>query len=201
MNSQQPSIRQQIPLTICENTSVLTTTFNNLSDGKEHIALVFKRGSSQAQAPLVRVHSSCVTGDIFHSQRCDCGDQLRDSINRLDQEGGVLIYLFQEGRGIGLNAKIDAYALQIKEGLDTYQANLALGHGEDERDYKPAAEILAALAINRIHLITNNPDKAEQLQKYGIEIVSLLPTTPRMHEENHDYLKAKQSRGHTLILE
>lgn len=201
MTGQKPEIRTQVPITLDGNVRVLTTTFNNLSDGKEHIALVFDRGNDPAGASLVRVHSSCVTGDIFGSQRCDCGDQLKDSIARLDKEGGVLVYLFQEGRGIGLKAKLDAYALQIEQGLDTFEANRALGHGDDERDYKSAAEILDALGVKSIALITNNPDKAVQLQSHGIEIVSLHPTRARVSDENRAYLVAKKSRGHTLNLE
>ena len=119
-----------------------------------------------ARLPLVRLHSECLTGDVFGSQRCDCGPQLREAIERITERGGYVLYLRQEGRGIGLYAKLDAYALQ-DAGLDTYQANLALGHAEDERDYTPAAQMLLALGASRVALLTNNPDKVEQLRDLG----------------------------------
>ena len=114
-------------------------------------------------APLVRPHSECLTGDVFGSQRCDCGPQLREAVERIADSGGFLLYLRQEGRGIGLYAKLDAYALQ-DTGLDTYEANLALGHGEDERSYLVAAQMLHALGVSRVALLSNNPDKARQLR-------------------------------------
>ena len=109
--------------------------------------------------PLVRPHSECLTGDVFGSQRCDCGPQLREAVERIAEAGGYLLYLRQEGRGIGLYAKLDAYALQ-DTGLDTYEANVALGHGEDERSYLVAAQMLHALGVSRVALLSNNPDKA-----------------------------------------
>ncbi len=128
-------------------------TFRGLSDGKEHLAIglgdweaAITRAAQGGQAPLVRPHSECLTGDVFGSERCDCGPQLREAVERIAQTGGFLLYLRQEGRGIGLYAKLDAYALQ-DVGLDTYEANTALGHGEDERDYAAAAQMLAALEV------------------------------------------------------
>ena len=144
-------------------------TFDGLVDGKEHLALglgdwqrSLARAAVGGRAPLVRPHSECLTGDVFGSQRCDCGPQLREAVERITDAGGLLLYLRQEGRGIGLYAKLDAYALQ-DAGLDTYEANVALGHGEDERDYTAAAQMLLALGADRIRLLSNNPDKAEQL--------------------------------------
>ena len=117
----------------------------------------------------MRLHSECLTGDVFGSQRCDCGPQLREAVERIATAGGFLLYLRQEGRGIGLYAKLDAYALQ-DDGLDTYDANLALGFGADERDYTVAAQMLLALGVRRVALLTNNPDKVHQLERLGIEV-------------------------------
>jgi GTP cyclohydrolase II len=117
----------------------------------------------------VRLHSECLTGDVLGSERCDCGPQLREAVERIAEEGGLLLYLRQEGRGIGLYAKIEAYALQ-DAGLDTYEANLALGYGTDERDYTAAAQMLGALGVDRLALLSNNPDKAAQLARHGITV-------------------------------
>ena len=126
-----------------------------------------RRGATSA--PLVRLHSECLTGDVFGSQRCDCGPQLREAVERIADAGGFLLYLRQEGRGIGLYAKLDAYALQ-DAGLDTYEANLALGFAADERDYTVAAQMLRALGVSRVALLSNNPDKAAQLTGLGITV-------------------------------
>ena len=144
-------------------------TFRGLADDREHIAFGLGdwRGTlARDEAPLVRPHSECLTGDVFGSERCDCGPQLREAVERISNAGGLLLYLRQEGRGIGLYAKLDAYALQ-DTGMDTYEANLALGHGEDERDYTVAAQMLRALGVPRIALLSNNPDKEEQLDLAG----------------------------------
>src|SRR5919205_196857 len=122
--------------------------------------------AGREEAPLVRPHSECLTGDVFGSQRCDCGPQLREAVERIAAAGGYLLYLRQEGRGIGLYAKLEAYALQ-DTGLDTYEANLALGRGADERDYTVAAQMLRALEISTVALLSNNPDKAAQLTRLG----------------------------------
>ena len=127
------------------------------------------------------MHSECLTGDVLGSDRCDCGPQLRESVERVAAAGGLLLYLRQEGRGIGLYAKLDAYALQ-DDGLDTYDANLALGYGADERDYTVAAQMLLALGVDRVALLTNNPDKVHQLERLGIEVAARCPpacTSPR----------------------
>src|SRR5215211_5541580 len=142
--------RVRIPLRFADGYSVP-------ADGAEHIALVL--GDPAAGTPLVRLHSECLTGDVFGSARCDCGPQLREAVQRITEAGGFLLYLRQEGRGIGLYAKLDAYALQ-DAGLDTYEANRALGRGEDERDYTVAAQMLLTLGADRITLLSNNPDKA-----------------------------------------
>jgi GTP cyclohydrolase II len=148
----------------------------------------------------VRPHSECLTGDVFGSQRCDCGPQLREAVERIGAGGGYLLYLRQEGRGIGLYAKLDAYALQ-DDGLDTYEANLALGRGEDERDYGAAAQMLAALGVGPIRLLSNNPDKARQLAALGVPVVERVPTAAHVSEANVRYLRAKvEHTGHTLAL-
>ncbi|WP_202234059.1 GTP cyclohydrolase II [Actinacidiphila reveromycinica] len=174
-------------------------TFTGLVDGKEHLALGLGdyRGGG---VPVVRPHSECMTGDVFGSERCDCGPQLRESVERIAATGGYLLYLRQEGRGIGLYAKLDAYALQ-DDGLDTYEANLALGRAEDERDYTAAAQMLAALGAGSVRLLSNNPDKARQLAALGVEIVERMPTAAHVSESNVSYLRAKvEHTGHTIAL-
>ncbi|GAA4690649.1 GTP cyclohydrolase II [Phytohabitans rumicis] len=173
-------------------------TFDGLADGKEHLALGL--GDWRTAVPLVRPHSECLTGDVFGSQRCDCGPQLREAVERITDAGGFLLYLRQEGRGIGLYAKLDAYALQ-DAGLDTYQANLALGRGEDERDYTAAAQMLRALGADRIRLLSNNPDKALQLDALGVDVAERIPTGVHLSAANARYLAAKVSHTrHTLDL-
>ncbi|GGO85585.1 GTP cyclohydrolase II [Nocardioides phosphati] len=174
-------------------------TFTGLADGKEHLALGLGDWE-HADVPLVRPHSECLTGDVFGSQRCDCGPQLREAVERITGAGGFLLYLRQEGRGIGLYAKLDAYALQ-DQGLDTYEANRALGRGEDERDYTAAAQMLRALGHRRIRLLSNNPDKAVQLDAYGITVEAQVPTGVHLSGANERYLVAKRDHtAHTLDL-
>lgn len=155
----------------------------------EHFAVQFGVIESK-QAPVVRMHSECVTGDAFGSLRCDCGSQLKEAIDKLQDAGGILLYLRQEGRGIGLVAKLDAYKLQ-DSGLDTYAANRALSLPDDARDYACGAAMLRALGVHRIRLFTNNPDKVMQLAANGIEIVECLPTDTFSTEFNREYLLAK----------
>lgn len=182
-------------------------TFSGLADGKEHLLLALGEweqalhGAAHGGAgPLVRLHSECLTGDVFGSQRCDCGPQLREAVERIAAEGGFLLYLRQEGRGIGLYSKLDAYALQ-DGGLDTYAANLALGHGEDERDYTAAAQMLEAMAAGTLRLLSNNPDKAAQLTGLGLEISGQIATGVHASAANLRYLAAKRDHtGHTLVL-
>lgn len=182
-------------------------TFHGLADGKEHLLLALGEWEQtlldqgpEGAAPLVRLHSECLTGDVFGSERCDCGPQLREAVEEIAAVGGFLLYLRQEGRGIGLYSKLDAYALQ-DTGLDTYEANVALGRGEDERDYSAAAQMLGALGAGRIRLLTNNPDKVGQLTALGIEVSEQVPTGVHLSEANRGYLAAKRNHtAHTIEL-
>ncbi|MBP5731502.1 MAG: GTP cyclohydrolase II, partial [Bacteroidaceae bacterium] len=174
--------------------------FRQKSNGLEHIALI--KGEWQEDEPiLVRVHSSCMTGDIFGSKRCDCGEQLHRAMQMIDQAGkGVVLYLNQEGRGIGLMAKIAAYKLQ-EQGLDTVDANIHLGYGADERDYGVGAQILREIGVRKMRLITNNPTKRAGLDGFGLEIVENVPIEIKPNEYNANYLCTKAHRmGHELHL-
>ena len=165
-------------------------------DHKEHVALTL--GVIDDGGPvLVRAHSECLTGDVFGSSRCDCGEQLDESLRFLQQQGrGVLLYLRQEGRGIGLTKKISAYALQ-EQGLDTVEANHALGLPEDMRDYGVAAEMLLDLGVRRARLLTNNPAKIEGLERYGVEVVERVPLGISPNPWNLGYLRTKREKmGH-----
>jgi GTP cyclohydrolase II len=164
-------------------------TFHGLADGLEHLAIVLG-DPEESTSPLVRLHSECLTGDVFGSARCDCGPQLREAVERIAETGGYLLYLRQEGRGIGLYNKLDAYALQDL-GVDTYQANVQLGLPEDGRDYTAAAQMLAALGVDGVDLLSNNPDKAAQLQELGIRIRDRVPTGVHATPQNLHYLRAK----------
>lgn len=172
--------------------------FMQKSNGLEHVA-IFKGDWGQDEPVLVRVHSSCATGDIFGSMRCDCGEQLHKAMEMIEKAGkGVVVYLNQEGRGIGLMEKMKAYKLQ-EEGMDTVDANLCLGHKVDERDYGVGAQILRSLGIDKMRLMTNNPVKRVGLEAYGLEIAEIVPleTTPNPYNER--YLRTKQERmGHQL---
>ncbi|KND31413.1 GTP cyclohydrolase II [Streptomyces acidiscabies] len=195
-----PRSRVRVPLRFADGYGVDAeiVTFNGLTDGQEHIALVL--GDPGAGTPLVRLHSECLTGDVFGSARCDCGPQLREAVERIAETGGVLLYLRQEGRGIGLYNKLDAYALQ-DQGLDTYEANKALGLPEDGRDYTAAAQMLAALGITSLDLLSNNPDKAAQLRALGVAIRDRVPTGVFTTPHNVRYLRAKVLQtSHTLPL-
>ena len=188
-----------------EQTIAMPTAFGDFNchlycidtDSSHHLALT--RGDiDPEQSTLVRVHSECLTGDVFHSQRCDCGDQLAAALERISEEGGVLLYLRQEGRGIGLPAKIHAYKLQ-EQGLDTVEANEKLGFGSDLRDYGMGAQILCDLGVRRIRLLTNNPKKVIGLEGYGLEIVEQLPISIPANPHNARYLETKRLRmGHLL---
>ncbi|MDQ3934271.1 MAG: bifunctional 3,4-dihydroxy-2-butanone-4-phosphate synthase/GTP cyclohydrolase II [Actinomycetota bacterium] len=172
--------------------------FRSLVDGKHHIAMV-KGEVADAEDVLVRVHSECLTGDVFHSQRCDCGLQLETALARIETEGrGVLLYLAQEGRGIGLLNKLKAYRLQ-EEGLDTVDANLELGLPADLRDYGIGAQILVDLGLTSIRLLTNNPKKIVGLEGYGLRVTDQLPIAMPANFHNREYLRAKRDRlGHLL---
>ncbi len=172
--------------------------FIQKSTGQEHVALI-KGSWEEEEKVLVRVHSSCVTGDIFGSLRCDCGDQLHKAMQMIDKEGkGVIIYMNQEGRGIGLFNKMKAYKLQ-EEGMDTVEANLELGFHDDERDYGIGASIMHSLKLGKIRLITNNPVKRAGLEGYGIEIIENIQIEVPVNEHNRYYMETKRDKmGHFL---
>jgi GTP cyclohydrolase II len=198
------TIRTQVslPLRFADGyaTAARVYSFNGLVDGQEHLAFALgdrAAGVTSADAgavPLVRPHSECLTGDVFGSQRCDCGPQLREAVERIADSGGFLLYLRQEGRGIGLYAKLEAYALQ-DSGLDTYEANLALGHREDERSYLVAAQMLRTLGVTRVALLSNNPDKVRQLRRFGVTVTARVPTGVHLSATNARYLATKARRG------
>src|SRR4249920_505881 len=184
-----------VPLRFADGyaTAARVFSFDGLVDGQDHLAFglgdraAAVTSGERGRAPLVRPHSECLTGDVFGSQRCDCGPQLREAVERIADSGGFLLYLRQEGRGIGLYAKLDAYALQ-DTGLDTYEANVALGHREDERDYTVAAQMVRALGLARVALLSNNPDKAGQLDRLGVTVTARVPTGVHMSPANAGYL-------------
>ena len=172
--------------------------YHNNHDDKEHLALVLGdvRGKPDV---LVRLHSECFTGDVLGSRRCDCGEQLNFAMQQIAAEGeGVLVYLRQEGRGIGLLDKLRAYNLQ-DEGYDTVEANLLLGHQADERDYTVAALILDDLGVQSVRLLTNNPDKIDTLQDLGISVTERLPVQPTVYAENANYLFTKITRMNHML--
>jgi 3,4-dihydroxy 2-butanone 4-phosphate synthase/GTP cyclohydrolase II len=172
--------------------------YRSMIDGQQHVALV-KGDVDGAPDVLVRVHSECVTGDVFHSLRCDCGDQLERALSQIAEEGrGVLLYLAQEGRGIGLLNKLRAYELQ-EQGMDTVDANVALGLPVDSRDYGMGAQILADLGLSTIRVLTNNPKKIVGLEGYGLTVTAQLPIVAEPNRENAEYLRTKVERmGHTI---
>ncbi|MFY1632968.1 GTP cyclohydrolase II [Solwaraspora sp. WMMB335] len=205
------AIRRQVtvPLRFADGyaTTARVFTFDGLTDPGEHVALglgnwrrALEQSAQGGRPPLVRPHSECLTGDAFGSERCDCGPQLREAIERIAASGGFLLYLRQEGRGIGLYAKLDAYALQ-EAGLDTFEANVALGRGEDERDYTVAAQMLLALGVRRVALLSNNPDKAAQLGQLGVTVTEQIRTGVHVSAANVRYLAAKANHAaHTIDL-
>ncbi|WP_429750705.1 GTP cyclohydrolase II [Vibrio minamisatsumaniensis] len=169
-------------------------SFRGLKTDKEHVAVIFKSADKTQDIPLVRMHSECLTGDVFHSSRCDCGEQLDETIRMMGETGGIILYLRQEGRGIGLYNKIDAYRLQ-SQGMNTYEANNHLGFGDDLRDFTEAAEMLRALGTTKIRLVTNNPKKINELKSFGIEIEEVVNTSAHIKSGNESYLRAKVSHG------
>ena len=172
--------------------------FHEEETGLDHVALLL--GDLTGPDPvLVRVHSECLTGDAFSSLRCDCGPQLEAAMRLIQEVGwGCLVYLRQEGRGIGLHEKIQAYNLQDR-GADTLEANLMLGHPADARDYGIASEILGSVGVENVNLMTNNPDKVDQLSEYGINVVERMPLVAGVGDENVDYLSTKAKRmGHKI---
>lgn len=174
--------------------------FNNPIDDKEHIALVRGDVAGQENVP-VRIHSECFTGDVLGSRRCDCGEQLDMAMQMIDEAGiGVLIYLRQEGRGIGLLKKLQAYNLQ-DQGMDTVDANLHLGHLADEREYSVAALILEYLEVKSVRLMTNNPIKIDELNKLGIHVAERIPVEAPAHRDNLGYLKTKAKKMAHMLFE
>jgi GTP cyclohydrolase II len=159
------------------------TTFTMLDENHEHIALIFKQADKDQKIPLVRIHSECLTGDVFHSSRCDCGEQLDETINLMKDQGGIILYLRQEGRGIGLYNK-----------MDTYQANKHLGFEEDAPSFEDAVTMLQALAITDLRLITNNPKKFNVL-KNQFNIVEQVNTSLHLKDDNNSYLRTKKYHG------
>ena len=198
-SSLRPVSEARVPLADIEDVRIVA--FRPADGGPEQYAILVGE-PERAEAPLVRLHSECFTGDLLGSLRCDCGDQLRGAIRRMAHEGsGVLLYLAQEGRGIGLTNKLRAYMLQ-DSGLDTVEANHQLGFGSDERDFWAAAAILRQLGINRVRLLTNNPSKIDQLRHYGIEVVGRVPHMFAANKHNRRYLLTKAERsGHLLTVD
>lgn len=186
-------------LPIANHGQFIIKAFINPLDKQEHVALIADGDShQQGQLPLVRVHSQCLTGDAFGSGRCDCGWQLQHALSEIAKQGGVLLYLHQEGRGIGLVNKIKAYALQ-DQGMDTVEANLHLGYGADDRDYHICAMMLKSMGIERVRLLTNNPNKVTGLEKCDIDVVERVAIKAPSHDNNAYYLATKKSKlGHLL---
>lgn len=182
----------------------LPTTFGHfkifgIEGGRGEEAVAIQHGRLTKKPPLVRVHSQCLTGDVFTSQRCDCRAQLEFSLRKIAKEpAGIVLYLPQEGRGIGLINKLKAYELQ-DEGLDTVEANERLGFDADSRDYEFAAEALKALDVKSVRLLSNNPDKVQQLEESGIRVIERLPCRPRTSHHSRAYLRTKKDKlGHIL---
>ncbi|HBI21550.1 MAG TPA: bifunctional 3,4-dihydroxy-2-butanone-4-phosphate synthase/GTP cyclohydrolase II [Legionella sp.] len=193
----EPTVTTRLPLQ--KHGDFTMTLFENQLDEREHFALS-KMPTETHQVPLVRIHSECITGDVFGSCKCDCGSQLEQSLSLIAAQGGVLIYLRQEGRGIGLTNKLKAYALQEK-GYDTVDANVELGLPVDSRNYAVAFQILKHMKIDRVRLLTNNPHKVEAMTQYGIQVTERVPLLVNTTPENQTYLRTKQEKlGHFLAV-
>ncbi|NUG13060.1 GTP cyclohydrolase II RibA [Acinetobacter seifertii] len=193
------TVRSKVAIVIKNKYPATFITFDGLVDGQEHFAVKF--GDTSTIKPLIRIHSECITGDLFGSTRCDCGYQLQEALQKIAEDSGYLIYMRQEGRGIGLYSKLDAYLLQ-DGGMDTFDANLALSLPEDARSYIAAAQIIQALELNEIRLITNNINKVTALEQYGIHVINQICTGIYCFESNVNYLRAKALKhGHTINLD
>lgn len=181
----------RLPLPTC----TLSITSVTSRDGKEHVII---SSAALGDIPLLRIHSECFTGDVFGSLRCDCGEQLQVALKAIREHGGLIIYLRQEGRGIGLAAKLQAYDLQ-DQGYDTVDANRCLGYPDDARTYGDAVAILKSLSISRVRLLTNNPHKVQSLRDGGIDVAEVVPCLTNPTEHNSQYLAAKKKRmGHLI---
>lgn len=190
------SISSSVPLPLHRTQKVpLLVTFTGFADSKEHFALDFR--DPCASVHNVRIHSECITGDLFGSQRCDCGAQLNEALQLMNAQSGVILYLRQEGRGIGLIQKMKAYELQTA-GLDTFEANRRLGEPTDGRDFGIAVDMLRALGVDRIRLLSNNPEKRKAIEESGIQLVDLVRTSVYETAHNKAYLEAKRNHGHLL---
>lgn len=194
------TISASVPIPLPNGATPQLSVFKGLiDDDADHFALTFL--GEDKNTPQVRLHSSCLTGDMLGSMRCDCGPQLDDAINRFSRDGGTIIYLQQEGRGIGLAKKMAAYHLQ-DQGADTFEANRRVGAPDDARDYRVGAQMLIALGLTKIRLLTNNPDKVAALKHLGINVVAVEPTVVSVNEHNRRYLTAKRDlAGHRLTLQ
>ena len=187
--------RTSLPILLCKKTEI--ASFRSSNRKKEFFALIFKNGDNQ-EIPLVRIHSQCITGDLLDSLKCDCGSQLKSAINTMSLKGGIILYMPEEGRNIGFFNKIRAYDFQF-HGLDTVDANLALGFDSDQRDYFSASEMLKQLGIQKINLLSNNPDKLSKLEQNGIVVKKCIQLKVDISSEAKNYLRTKKIRsGHNL---
>jgi GTP cyclohydrolase II len=186
------TVRNKVMIPVGQNQSHEAdfVSFHGLNDDKEHIALIFKGADAAQDVPLVRLHSECLTGDVFHSARCDCGKQLDEAVEAMAKQGGIILYLRQEGRGIGLYNKLDAYKLQ-DTGMDTFAANRALGFDDDLRDFSVAAQMLEALGVDEIDLLTNNLEKVKTIEEQGVVVRKQKSTGVFYNRHNGHYLQAK----------